>query len=111
MASEPESRDFIQSRPRVCGLCCSRESIGKFAACLKPLATASNIFSAFASEIFGLPICRVRIGGCSQNASSNELPRLPGTNETRWLQRADHGRVLGDRPPISATTVNTCALN
>src|SRR2546430_9793955 len=98
MASEPESRDFIQSRPRVCGLCCSRESIGKFAACLKPLATASNIFSAFASEIFGLPICRVGIGGGSQNAGPNQSPKLTRTNKTQQVERADHRRCLLGSP-------------
>src|SRR5206468_6346194 len=68
-ASEQNWDNFTPSRPRVCALCCNRESIGRFAACLKLLGTALNILSVFDSEIFGLPICRVGIGVHSQNAS------------------------------------------
>src|SRR5437762_2162585 len=61
-ASEQKLYNFTPSRPRVCALCCNRESIGRFAACLKLLGIALNILSVFDSEIFGLPICSVGIG-------------------------------------------------
>src|SRR6266567_6533440 len=68
-ASEQNWHNFTPSRPRVCALCCNRESIGRFAACLKLLGTALNILSVFDSEIFDLPICRTDIGDSSRKES------------------------------------------
>src|SRR6266536_6623345 len=68
-ATEQDWHNFTPSRTRVCALCCDRESIGRFAACLKLLGTASNILAVSESETSGLPICREGIGVYLRNGN------------------------------------------